>query len=80
MTVHEEFSAVIEYPRNEILSDNETLVADIDTEKTLRDGWVKALSPASELEMHWESKTWIEAEAFCISQGGHLASVATRAR
>ena len=74
----EEFAAFVERPRNEILSDNETLVADIDTEKTLRDGWVKGgLSPASELEMHWESKTWIEAEAFCISRGGHLASVTT---
>ena len=72
------FSAVIELPYNitQIIG-NGALVVDLDV--TIPDGQlgngVEVLTDEPKLEFNAMKRNWSSSEAFCVSKGGHLASV-----
>ena len=71
--VHE-YNIVIELPKS---SPNGTLAVDVDV-KVQQEGSLELLTAEQELVFYNISTTWLEAEEFCASEGGHLASVVSR--
>ena len=72
-----EYTVVMELPDNitEVIGDD-ALVIDLDV--TISDneaGEVQILTSEPHLELNQKSMNWTSAEAFCLSKGGHLASV-----
>ena len=74
-----EYTAVIELPHNitDVIGDG-ALVVDVDiVPDNQRDGEVELLTGEPKLEFYKIYMTWSAAEKFCVSKGGHLASVAS---
>ena len=74
-----EYTAVIELSHNitDIIGDD-ALVIDVGIVPDNRtENLVELLSGASKLEYNKMEMSWNEAEDFCVSKGGHLASVAS---
>ena len=74
-----EYTAVIELPHNitDVIGDG-ALVVDIDIVSIGQSkGNVELLTEAPTFEHNNVSMKWREAEEFCVSKGGHLASVAS---
>ena len=75
-----EYTAVIELPHNitDVIGDD-ALVVDVDV--TIPDnqteGGVEVLTADPKFEYNNKFMSWASAEAFCVSKGGHLASVSS---
>ena len=74
-----EYTAVIELPHNitDVIGDG-ALVVDVDiVPDNQTEGLVELLTGEPGFEFNKKKMNWTAAEKFCVSKGGHLASVAS---
>ena len=75
-----EYTAFIELPQNitDVIGDGALIVdVDVTTSETQPGGRVELLTTEPQLVFVNSKMNWTEAEAYCVSKGGHLASVAS---